>query len=111
MATFEEKLEASISSHQKRKSTLPSIQRKRKKIGIISVALSTPLDEQNIETIIGNLDNYLFDDVMLLVWCERTTFHQCEPMKNNGRRVIFVLRTRRKDAIAHAHKLQYKCQS
>ncbi len=89
MATFEEKLEATILSHQKRKSNLPSIQRKRKKAGIIPVGLSIPLDEQNIETIIGNLDNYLFDDVMLLVWCERTTFHQCEPMKNDDKPLFF----------------------
>jgi hypothetical protein len=87
LATFGEKLEATILSHQRRKSTLPSIQRKRKKICIIPVGLSSPLDEQNIETIIGNLDNYLFDDVMLLVWCERTTFHNCEPTNNDDRSV------------------------
>jgi hypothetical protein len=85
LATFEEKLEATILSHQRRRSILPSTQRKRKKICIIPVGLSDPLDEQNIETIIENLDNYLFNDVMLLVWCERTTFHKCESTNNDDR--------------------------
>lgn len=54
--TFEEKLEATIIYHQK-----------RKKLPVIPIGLSESNDDQNL------------DDAMLLIWCERTTFHNCEP--------------------------------
>jgi hypothetical protein len=60
---FEEKLEATISYHQKRK-TIP----------VIPIGLSKQIEDYNIE----NIDNYLLDDVMLLIWCKRTTFHNSE---------------------------------
>ena len=66
--TFEEKLEATISYHQKRK-IFP----------IIPVGLSKSIDDQPIAHLIDNIDENLFDDVMLLIWCERTTFHNPEP--------------------------------
>ena len=72
LATFEEKIEATISFHQK-----------RRKICIIPIGLSSPIDEQNMETVIKNLDSYVFDDVMLLVWCKRRTFYSRES-KNDG---------------------------
>jgi hypothetical protein len=58
--SFEEKLEATISHHQKRKI-----------IPVIPIGLSKPIEDQNI-------DNYLLDDIMLLIWCKRTTFHNHE---------------------------------
>ncbi|CAF0847513.1 unnamed protein product [Adineta steineri] len=76
--TFEEKIHATILSQQKRTLNLPAVQRKRKKISIVPVGLSSTISDQNIENIIKNLDNYLFDDVMLLVWCKRTTFYNSE---------------------------------
>ena len=66
--TFEEKLEATISYHQK-----------RKMIPIVPIGLSKPIEDQPIADLIDNIDNYAFDDVMLLIWCERTTFHNPEP--------------------------------
>lgn len=66
------------------------MQRRRKKPSIIPVGLSNPLDKQNIATIIGNLDHYLFDDVMLLVWCERTAFYKSEPTSNSDQSVTRV---------------------
>lgn len=66
--TFEEKLEATISHHQKRK-TVP----------IIPMGLSKPIEDQSIPQLIDTIDDHLFDDVMLLIWCERTTFHNPEP--------------------------------
>jgi Ran GTPase-activating protein (RanGAP) involved in mRNA processing and transport len=59
--TFEEKLEATISNHQKRKI-----------IPVIPIGLSKPIEDPTIA-------NIPFDDAMLLVWCERTTFHSPEP--------------------------------
>ncbi|CAF1263523.1 unnamed protein product [Adineta steineri] len=76
--TFEEKIHATILSQQKRTLNLPAVQRKRKKISIVPVGLSSTINDQNIENIIKNLDNYLFDGVMLLVWCKRTTFYNSE---------------------------------
>lgn len=66
--TFEEKLEATISYHQK-----------RKLVPVVPIGLSKPFADQSITQLIGNIDDYPFDDVMLLIWCERTTFHSPEP--------------------------------
>jgi hypothetical protein len=85
LATFREKIEATILFHQKRMLTLPAVQRKWKKFSVTPVGLSNPIVEKNIETIIENLDNYLFDDVMLLVWCERTTFHNRESKNDDDK--------------------------
>lgn len=68
--------------------TLSAIQRKQQKISVIPVGLSSPIDEQNIQTIIKNLDNYLFDDVMLLVWCKRRTFYSREAKNDDEKNMI-----------------------
>lgn len=88
LRTFEEKIEATILFHQKQTSTLSAIERKQKKLPVIPVGLSKPIDHQNIETIIENIDNYLLDDVMLLVWCSRTTFHKSEPKDDDKKNII-----------------------
>ncbi|CAF2933974.1 unnamed protein product [Rotaria sp. Silwood2] len=88
LITFEEKLKATILYHQKRLSTLPATERNHEKLPVIPIGLSKPMDQQNIEIIIENIDNYLIDDVMLLVWCERTTFHNSEPKVDNEKNII-----------------------
>lgn len=78
LITFEEKLIATISNHQKRMSTVPATERKHNKLPIIPIGLSKPLNPLNIETMIDNIDEYLLDDIILLIWCERTTFYNSE---------------------------------
>ncbi|CAF1395437.1 unnamed protein product, partial [Adineta steineri] len=77
--TFEEKLEATVLFHQKQLSNLPATERKQKKISAIPIGLSKSIDQLNIENIIDNIDNYLLDDIVLLIWCPRTTFQNVEP--------------------------------
>ncbi|CAF4489824.1 unnamed protein product, partial [Rotaria socialis] len=85
LITFEEKLKATIFNHQKRISNLPTTERKNNKLPIIPIGLSKPIDQQNIEIIIEHIDDYLLDDVILLVWCERTTFYNSEPKEDNDK--------------------------
>ncbi|CAF0858266.1 unnamed protein product [Rotaria sp. Silwood1] len=87
LITFEEKLKATISYHQKRISTLPVTKRKHEKLPVIPIGLSKKMDQENIEIMIENIDSYLIDDVMLLIWCERTTFHNSEPKDENEKNV------------------------
>ncbi|UJR07920.1 hypothetical protein I4U23_012203 [Adineta vaga] len=82
LRTFEEKIEATISHHQKQISTLPVNERKQNKIPIVPIGVSTLINSENIQHIIDNVDNYLLDDVMLLIWCQRTTFHNIEPKED-----------------------------
>ncbi|CAF1243520.1 unnamed protein product [Adineta steineri] len=86
--TFEEKLEATILFHQKQLSNLPATERKQKKISAIPIGLSKSIDQLNIENIIDNIDNYLLDDIMLLIWCQRTTFHNIEPKIDDDKNTI-----------------------
>ena len=80
LATFAEKIEATILFHQKRMSTLPATERKQMKIPVTPIGLSKPMDEQNIENL---------DDAMLLVWCERTTFHNTESKDDSALSLFF----------------------
>ncbi|CAF3913298.1 unnamed protein product [Adineta steineri] len=89
LKTFEEKLKATIFFHQKQISNIPATERKNTKISITPIGLSKSFDQSNIETIINNnIDDYLLDDIMLLIWCERTTFHNSEPNDNDEKNPI-----------------------
>ncbi|CAF1513355.1 unnamed protein product [Adineta ricciae] len=85
LGTFEEKLEATISYHQKQVSTLPAIERKQNKLPIVPIGLSASIDSSKpLEELIEHVDTDLLDDVMLLVWCQRTTFHNSESKDVQG---------------------------
>ena len=84
---FEEKLKATILYHQKRISNLSVAERKLNKLTVIPIGLSKSISQENIENIIDNIDNHPIDDVMLLVWCERTIFYHGESNDNNEKHI------------------------
>ncbi|CAF1148717.1 unnamed protein product [Didymodactylos carnosus] len=82
-ATFHEKIEATIFNHQKQSSQISARNRMKSKESnlthISPVGLSKQIDETTIDKLIKEIDDYLFDDILLLIWCKRTTFHNPEP--------------------------------
>ena len=70
LTTFAEKIEATILFHH---------QRQVKKCPATPVGLAAPLDVSNLDELIDECENHSLDDLMLLIWCERTTFHNAEP--------------------------------
>jgi hypothetical protein len=69
LPTFAEKIEATILyHHQCREKTCPAT----------PVGLSAPLDISNLDQLIGECENHSLDDLMLLIWCQRTTFHNAQ---------------------------------
>ena len=69
--TFEEKLQATIAWHQKQLSTLSAAERKAKRLPVLPIGLSVLTEAPNL------------DDLLLLVWCKRTTFHNAEPKSDD----------------------------
>ena len=70
LTTFAEKIEATILFHH---------QCQEKKCPATPVGLSTPLDVSNLDQLIDECENHSLADLMLLIWCERRTFHNAEP--------------------------------
>ena len=79
LLSFKEKIQATITSHSKYLSTLIAYDQKQNKSPIIPVGLATQLELAQIEQYIQQIHSYALDDIMLLVWCKRSTFHNPEP--------------------------------
>ncbi|CAF1380591.1 unnamed protein product, partial [Didymodactylos carnosus] len=76
LMTFHEKIEAVILNYEKQSSQ------------ISPVGLSKQIDETNMNVLIEGIDHYLFEDIVLLIWCKRTTFHNPEP-KTDGKTFFY----------------------